>query len=148
MFKTICVGYDGSEPSENAVRAACDLAGRYQATLHIVHTPHPETVAFAMGAVAGYAVAASMPTPEETRKAAEDMIERAKATAAAAGQTNVTTHIGSGDTATALTNYAKSVDADLIVTGRRGLGNLSALVLGSTSLDVGHKANCAHLTVR
>lgn len=148
MFETICVGYDGSEPSENAVRMACDLAGKYHSALHLVHTPHPETVAFAMGAVSGYHAAITMPSPKETAEAADRLLEKARATAAAAGKTDVVTHIGTGDAAQALTSYAEKVGADLIVTGRRGLGNLKGLVLGSTSQDVGHRAACAHLTVK
>lgn len=148
MFKTICVGYDGSEPSDNAVRMACDLAEKYNSSVHIVHTPHPETVTFALGAVAGYHVATTMPSSEETAKAAAIMLEKATATAAEAGHASVTTHVGEGEAAQSLIDYAKEVDSDLIVTGRRGLGNLSALVLGSTSLNIGHLATCAHLTVK
>ena len=147
MFNTICVGYDGSEPSENAVRMACDLAGKYNGKVHVVHTPHTDTVAFAMGAVAGYHAAATMPSPDETKKAAETLLAKAIGTASAAGQSDVTTHIGHGDAAKELTDYAKNVGSDLIVTGRRGLGNLSALVMGSTSQAVSHHATCAHLTV-
>ena len=54
MFSKIVVGVDGSEISDNAVRMACDLAGKYDSALYLVHTPQPHTVAFAMGAVAGY----------------------------------------------------------------------------------------------
>ena len=147
MFKVICVGYDGSEPSQNAVKVACNMADKYGSSVHIIHSPHPETVAFAMGAVAGYHVATTMPTPEETEKSARVMLDKAKEAAVEAGQSDVTTHVGNGDAAQVLTDYAKSVGSDLIVTGRRGLGNFSALVLGSTSLNVGHKATCAHLTV-
>lgn len=148
MFETICVGYDGSEPSDRAVRLACDLAGKYGSDVHIVHTPHMETIAFAMGAVTGYHVATTMPSPEETAKSASIVIERAVNTASAAGCVNITTHIGTGDAAQTLIDYAQSVGADLIVTGRRGLGNLSAMVLGSTSQSVGRLAECAHLTVK
>lgn len=148
MFETICVGYDGSDPSESAIRAACDLASKYGATLHIVHTPHPDTVAFAMGAVVGYHVATIIPSPEETAKAAAVMIEKAVAAAAEAGQDTVITHVGAGDAALVLLEYATEHDADLIVTGRRGLGNLTGLVLGSTSQYISHHAACAHLTVK
>ena len=148
MFETICVGYDGSDPSENAVRAACDLAKKYDARVHIVHTPHPQTVAFAMGAVPGYNVAVTRPSPEEVAESASVLIERAQATAASVGVENVETYVCHGDAAYVLTEYAKSVGCDLIVTGRRGLGNLSALFLGSTALDVGKRADCAHLTVK
>jgi nucleotide-binding universal stress UspA family protein len=147
MFRIITVGYDGSEPSENAVRIACDVAGKYGGSVHIVHTPHPEAVALAFGSVVGYHVTTAMPSAEETEKAATMLLEKARSTAAAAGQTDVTTHVGHGDAAQVLTDYARNVGSDLIVTGRRGLGNLKALVLGSTSQSVSHLATCAHMTV-
>lgn len=147
MFNTICVGYDGSDPAKKALRMACDLAGKYSSSLHIVHTPHPETVAFAMGAVAGYHAVTTMPSPEETSKAAKLMLDEASGIASGAGMQGVSTHVGQGDAAEELTGYAARVGSDLIVTGRRGLGNLSALVLGSTSQSVSHQAKCAHLTV-
>jgi nucleotide-binding universal stress UspA family protein len=148
MFKTICVGFDGSAPSENAIRAACDLARRYEARLHIVHAPQPETVAFAMGAISGYYAAPSFPSAEEMAKAEAVLMEKAQALAAEAGCPDIVSHVSTGDAATALTTYAEEVGADLIVTGRRGLGNLTALVLGSMSQSVANKATCAHLTVK
>lgn len=149
MFTTICVGYDGSEPSDNAVRMACDLATKYDSAVHVIHTPHPETVAFAMGAVAGYHVATTMPSAEETAKSAAVLLAKAVETAKAVGYAGeIKTHMGEGDAAQSLIEYADSVGSDLIVTGRRGLGNLSAIVLGSTSQSVGHLASCAHLTVK
>lgn len=148
MFKTICVGYDGSTPSDTAVQMACDLAGKYGSEVHIVHTPLPETVTFALGAVAGYHVATTVPSSEETKKAAMAMLERAAGVAKQSGGQNVKTHMGEGDPAKVLIDYANEVGSDLIVTGRRGLGNLSALVLGSTSQTVARLADCAHLTVK
>ena len=52
MFEKIVVGIDGSEVSEKAMRKACDVAGKHGSEIHLVHTPQPQTVAFAMGAVA------------------------------------------------------------------------------------------------
>ncbi|WP_298973403.1 universal stress protein [uncultured Roseobacter sp.] len=147
MFKTITVGFDGSGPSENALRLACDLAANYDSEIHIVHTPKPETVAFAMGAVAGYHVATTMPSHEEVAESAQKLLDQAKKITAEAGQTKVTTEVGEGDPAQSLLDHANKAGSDLIVTGRRGLGNLTAMVLGSTSQRVGHLAQCAHLTV-
>lgn len=147
MFKNIVVGLDGSPQSENALRIACDLAQKYNSKLHLSHTPKHETVAFAMGAVAGYHVATSMPKPEEIEAAAEKVFEQARAIAKEAGQAEIVTHKGMGDPAHDILDAADVAGADLIVTGRRGLGNLSALVLGSTSSHVAHHAKCACLTV-
>ncbi|MFK7744542.1 MAG: universal stress protein [Roseobacter sp.] len=147
MFNIICVGYDGSTPSDNAVHMACDLAEKYGSVVHIVHTPIAETVTFALGAVSGYHVATTMPSKEDTVKAAQVMLEKAQEVAQAFGDISVMTHVGEGDPAHALTEYAKGAGSDLIVTGRRGLGNLSGLLLGSTSQSVARLAECAHLTV-
>lgn len=147
MFRKITVGFDGSEPSENAMRVACDLAAKYGSELHISHTPKPETVAFAMGAVAGYHVATTMPGADEVAAAAQKVLDKAREIARASGFDKTVTHVGDGEPAQALLDHANEVGSDLIVTGRRGLGNLSALVLGSTSQRVGHLSHCAHLTV-
>ena len=64
MFDKIVVGIDGSKTSETALEVACDLAGKYGSEIHLIHTPQPQTVAFAIGAVAGYHMVTTM--PEET----------------------------------------------------------------------------------
>ena len=147
MFSKIVVGIDGSETSDNAVRLACDLAGKYGSELYLVHTPQPQTVAFAMGAVAGYHAATTMPHHDEVVQAAERIVERAKAVAEASGQQIAKAHTEQGDPAEHIVACSEEVGADLIVMGRRGLGSLGALVQGSTSQQVNHLAKCATLSV-
>ena len=53
-----------------------------------------------------------------------------------------------GEPATAVLPAAQDEAADLIVMGRRGLGDLAGLLLGSVSHKVSHLAACACLTVR
>ncbi|MAC82070.1 MAG: universal stress protein [Rhodobacteraceae bacterium] len=147
MFESIVVGVDGSEASEKAIRIACDLAQKYKAGLHLVHSPQPETAVYATAAVAGFPAVAEMPTQEELDQAGEEVMKLALATAAEAGQPDVQTHMLRGDPADQLIDCAERVGADLIVTGRRGLGNLAGIVLGSTSQRIAHHAKCAVLTV-
>jgi nucleotide-binding universal stress UspA family protein len=147
MFKSIVVGFDGSPPSENALKTACDLAGKYGSKVHLSHTPKHETVAFALGAVAGYHAATTMPKPEEIAEAAEKVFAKAREIAKGAGMKDIATHQGEGDPAHDMLDVAEACGADLIVTGRRGLGNLGALLMGSTSTHVAHHAKCACLTV-
>ena len=52
-----------------------------------------------------------------------------------------------GDPAGVLVDYAKAHAIDLIVMGRRGLGDLGGLLLGSVSHKVAQLASCACLTV-
>ncbi|WP_147111275.1 universal stress protein [Tateyamaria sp. syn59] len=147
MFSKIVVGVDGSETSDNAVRIACDLAGKYGSEIHIVHTPQPQTVAFALGAVAGYHAVTTMPSHDEVVKAAQKIVDGATEVAKTCGNAVVSTQIEQGDPGTEITGFAQKVGADLIVTGRRGLGSIGSLVQGSTSQQVNHLAKCATLSV-
>lgn len=147
MFEKIVVGFDGSETSEHALRLACELAQKCNSEIHLVHTPQPQTVAFAMGAVAGYHAATTMPSPEEVRKASEKIVNSGKAIAKEYGQDIKHSYTESGDPADAIVACAEGCSADLIVTGRRGLGAIGSLVQGSTSLRVNHLAKCPSLSV-
>ncbi|MEX0285919.1 MAG: universal stress protein [Paracoccaceae bacterium] len=147
MFEKIVVGIDGSEASEAALRTACDIAGKYGAELHLVHTPEPKTVAFAVGAMSGYHAVTTMPSEEEVEKAANKIIQSGVDIAQECGCTIAQTHAKRGHPVDEIVACAEGCGADLIVTGRRGLGNLGAMIVGSTSQGIGHNAKCAVLTV-
>ncbi|MEJ6397164.1 universal stress protein [Yoonia sp. 208BN28-4] len=149
MFSNIIVGLDGSAPANNALLAACDLAKTFGAKLTLVHAPHPETVAFAMGAVSGYHAVTTMPPESDVQEAAQKVLDEGKALAARAGceVADENAIVRRGDSADELLAVAQQIKADLIVTGRRGLGNIAGLVMGSTSQRVAHLAHCAVLSV-
>ncbi len=146
MFAKIIVGLDGSETSETALRLACDIAGKYGSELYLSHTPQPTTVAFAMGAVAGYHAVTTMPSPKEVEEAANKILDKGKSVAQECGITVMDSYIGFGHPADEIINYAEECGADLIVTGRRGLGSMGSLMQGSTSQRVNHLAKCATLS--
>lgn len=147
MFKSIVVGVDGSEASDRALRVACGMAKESGSNLQIVHTPRDETVVYAADAISGFYVGPNAAQQELLREAAEKLTERSLAIAAEEGVSTVEAHIGHGDPAQDVLDRADQASADLIVTGRRGLGNFSALVLGSTSHQISKYAKCACLTV-
>ncbi len=147
MFKKIVVGLDGSETSENALNVACDLARNNSAEIHLVHTPQPQTVAFAMGAIAGYHAVTTMPSEAEVKEAADKILASGETIARNNNQAIAGTHVTRGDPADEIVACAEECGADLIVTGRRGLGSVSSLIQGSTSQRVSHLAKCACLTV-
>jgi nucleotide-binding universal stress UspA family protein len=60
-----------------------------------------------------------------------------------AGATDVTTLSDHGDPAAAIISIAEREQVDLIVLGRRGMGALSQLLLGSVSRSVVDRASCA-----
>ncbi|MEX0310793.1 MAG: universal stress protein [Tateyamaria sp.] len=147
MFSKIVVGVDGSDTSNDALRIACDLAGKYKSDIHMVHTPQPQTVAFAMGAVAGYHAVTTMPSHDEVVAAATKIVEDATAIAKSCGREISSVRIDQGDPAQEIIGCAEETGADLIVTGRRGLGSIGSLVQGSTTQRVNHLAKCATLSV-
>jgi nucleotide-binding universal stress UspA family protein len=147
MFKKIVVGLDGSDHSENALRVACDIGGKYGSEIHLVHTPHPETAAFAMGAVAGYHAVTTMPSAEEVKASADKILSSGEAIAKECGSEITQKHIKTGNAADEILACAEGCGADLIITGRRGLGSVGGLLQGSITQRVGHQAKCACLSV-
>lgn len=144
MFKTIVVAVDGSEPSKNALNAACTLTKTFGAELHLVHSPQIETTMV----VHGYMVIDAPITPERIAEAGNDVIDAAKAQAKEADVTLASETKGRGDPTEDILEIAKLNDADLIVMGRRGLGSVASVFLGSVSQKVSHGATCSVLTVQ
>jgi nucleotide-binding universal stress UspA family protein len=147
MITSIVVGIDGSDASERALRMACGMAKQFGASLQMIHTPRDETVTYAAEAISGFYVGANSVQQDLLRDAAEMLIEKAQAIVAEAGMENVEAHIGHGDPARDVLDCADAASAELIVTGRRGLGDLGAFVLGSTSHQISKHAKCACLTI-
>ncbi len=147
MISSIVVGIDGSEAAQRALRMACAIAKNFGASLQIVHTPRDETVIYAAEAISGFYVGPNAAQQELLREAAEKVGEMARSIADEEGVANAEVHVGHGDPARDVLDRATAVGADLIVTGRRGLGDLGALVLGSTSHQISKHAKCACLTV-
>jgi len=147
MFASIVVGIDGSDAADRALRMACGIAKQFSSALQIVHTPRDETVTYAAEAISGFYVGLNAAHQDMLHEAAEKLCENAMAIAATLGVQKVAAHVGNGDPANDVLERADEVGAELIVTGRRGLGNFSALVLGSTSQQISKNAKCACLTV-
>ncbi len=147
MFSKILIGVDGSDPALHALKAACELARMCDAAIYLAHIPHPETVAFATGAVAGYHMVTTMPDEKTVQAAADKIIAAATDVVTQAGCTVADSITERGDPGDKVLEIAARIDADLIVTGRRGLGNIAGLILGSTSQRITHHAPCAVLSV-
>ena len=147
MFRQIIVGLDGSDKSKKGARIAYDLGKHYGSTVTLVHVPHAETAAFVVGAVSGYHAAITKPSFDEIEKAGQHVLDEALIIAADMFFKDVKTHMPHGDAATEILQHADEIDADLIITGRRGLSGLSSLVLGSTTQRINHLAKCACLSI-
>ena len=139
MYDRILVAVDHSEMSDRAVVAARDLAVLSDGEVWVLHLRERE-----MGAKIGV-----LPMDE----AADD----AKAAVAAAvevlSRAGVKAHGEVGHTifghaAREIVKDAKEIDADVIVLGSRGRGEMAGLLLGSTAHKVIHLSDRPVLVVR
>ena len=125
MFKTIVVGVDGTERSERAARAAADLAQKYAAEVVLVFSYEP-VPRYLGSELYEDAVAQAIAHGEEVLENAAASID---------DEHSIDTDLLEGPPADAILRVVESRDADLIVIGSRGLGEIAAMALGS----VGHK---------
>lgn len=143
MFTSIIVAIDGSDPSQKALETACGLAKAFDAELHLVHSPQVETTAIAVG----YSVVDLPVTPAQIADAGKEVLDAAvdHATRLIGKAPDAT--VGASDPAEDILQAIKLNDADLVVMGRRGLGSVASLFLGSVSQQVSKGATCSCLTV-
>ncbi len=143
MFKTILVAMDGSDHADKALATACALATELGSDLHLVHVPELELIAMAVGVAP-----AVLPYPErDVQEAGRVLIAKATGAAEGAGCKIASSHVEQGDPAHVIQERAKAIGADLLITGRRGLGKISGLLMGSVSQKLGQVVPCAHMTV-
>ncbi len=144
MFENITIGIDGSDHAWRALEVASDLAQRYEGKLHIVHVPEvpPSAMAIGIGAI-------DVPVDmEQVMTAGQAVMAEAATRARALGVEPSSQIVRTGMASTEIIQAAESTNSDLIVTGRRGVGNIASLLLGSTSQRIAHEAPCACLTVK
>lgn len=138
MFNCIVVAIDGSEPSRRALEAACQMAKAFDSEVHLVHAVEAKVVE---AAVAGIA----WTTPDGD---GETVMAAAVGAAKEMGIAAASTTTCEGEPFDEIMTIAKLYSADLIVTGRRGLGSISGLFAGSTSQKIAKHADCAFLSVK
>ena len=145
MFQTILLAFDGSDHAKSALKTAAALSKTFNAALHVVHTPQVDTPPILIGSYVSLVEAP--PTQEQIEEAGELIADMARNLAEEQGVTVEEVHLCSAGPSQDILATAEKTGADLIVMGRRGLGALGALTLGSVSLSVSRGATCACLTV-
>ena len=150
MVTKILVPVDGSDHAEKAVDLAADLAGKYGATLTLIHV---------------MSTIGSSRVPDELREleriehvqvtehdllegVARKIVERAGKGAGEHGIKPQHIVIVAGDPAAEIVAYVEREGCDLIVMGSRGLGNIKGLLMGSVSHKVTHLAPCTCISVK
>jgi len=141
----ILVATDFSELSDLALRYGRELAGRFGATLHVLHVA-PNIYISAFGAENYAAVAPDLQQQikdDARRRLRELLIDRNKS-----GFETMPVIMTAGTPAYAIVDYAKCHAINLIVMGTHGRGGLAHLVMGSVAERVVRLAPCPVLTVR
>lgn len=150
MIRSILVPVDGSAHAIKAVEMAAELGQKCGAKLYLAH------VLTDLG---------SGRVPEELRHLARiehlditdtellkgvgaGILDDAQNKAIKAGCRPAEAILDAGDPAARIVALARERGVDLIVMGRRGLGDLKGLLLGSVTHKVSQMADCACLTVR
>ena len=139
----ILAATDGSQAADRAVSFAGGLAAACGAAL-VVLTVDDEVASRELqmfGRIEHVATGELLETQHQA------ILARARALAVEAGVKDVTTMSETGDPATNILDAAKKTGASLIVTGRRGCGQLEGLLLGSVSQKLASQAPCPMLIV-
>lgn len=139
MFRKILSANDGSPNAMKALEAACELAARYGAELHMILVEE------------GPAIPGSIEEVQET-KIAEDKqvrasIKRAEAIAARC-KVAVTPHVFFGHVVRTVVDFADDNGFDLLVIGATGHAGIYERMLGTRAARIAHMAHCPVLIVR
>lgn len=138
---TVIAAVDGSPAARDVLARAVEQARAAETALHVVYVFQPPTVVYGM---AGAYVFDERAIAESEQQAVWETVEPLLA------DTDVKwVRVDlSGYPPAVITEYAKDVDASMIVIGTRGRGEFRSLVLGSTSHGVIHDSPCDVLVVK
>lgn len=150
MFQKILLAVDGSEHAKRAVDVAADLAVRYEAGVVVLHVMEeigssrvPEGLEFVE-----HVEHVHITEREVLMGVAREVVSAAAARCHERGVKQIEEQVVVGNPRDVIVRAAGQHAADLVVMGRRGLGRIADLLLGSVSHRVTQTAECACLTVR
>jgi nucleotide-binding universal stress UspA family protein len=141
---------DGSEHADKAVDFAADIAQKYDSDVILLHVMSDLGSGRVPNELRSLARLEHVEITERDirQAAANELLQRAKTRTREHGAARIEIVIEHGDPTRRILDCAKSRNADLIVMGSRGLGDLRGLLLGSVSHKVSHLAKCTCITVR
>jgi nucleotide-binding universal stress UspA family protein len=144
-LNNILVATDFGEASEAALRYGRELAKRFDATLHVLTVA--ENVAIAtLGAETFAAIAPEL--QHQIEATARQALDEAIIDSDNSGPVTRPIVVTSSSPATAIVDYARDHDINLIVMGTNGRGVVEHFLMGSVAERVVRLAPCPVLTVR
>ena len=143
--KNILVATDFGEASDAALTYGRELAGRFGATLHVLHVAENVYVT-TFGAETYAAMAPNL--QRELEEAAHLKLNELVMDSDRSGPPTRPVVMTSTSPAYAIVDYARENGIDLIVMGTHGRGALAHLLMGSVAERVVRLAPCPVLTVR
>ncbi|MEX0922473.1 MAG: universal stress protein [Rhodovibrionaceae bacterium] len=145
MFDKILVAVDGSQGALDALQVAIEIQQKFDSELLLLCVYRHHSLLEA---------SMSMVRPEEPKSLdtsmedyASEVIKQAKAQAEQSGAKKLRGFIKAGPPARTIVKFSKDRQANLIVLGSRGLGDIEGYLLGSVSHKVTSLADCPVLVV-
>ena len=147
MFQNIICAIDGSEHSTRAAEIASNLAAKLGSKLTFLTVSKELKMTAKLKRYIEIEHLAGEPQyvlDEYT----ESVLDQAMVAARAAGVANAKTEVRTGQPARVIVNFADRNDADCIVMGSRGHGDIEAMLLGSVSHKVTSLSKCTVIAVK
>lgn len=146
----VVVGVDYSQNSNDALRAAYELAGTaVDAAVHLVHVARASRTQPFAGMARPFASSSPSPTDElnEEKREIEELIQRTAAMMEK-NSPHLFGHLRTGDPGREIVQLASDLSANLIVVGTHGRTGVMKLLLGSVAQNVLTNARCPVLVVK
>ncbi len=142
-IKRILLPTDFSSYAATATKYACEMATRFDAELHLLHTLEVH-----LASPPGFAMGLTLPQYiQESRAAAEKSLTSVLDPQWAVGR-KVVHAVVEGSPKVEIVRYARTQQIDLIVLATHGRSGLAHVIIGSVAESVVRTAPCPVLTVR
>ncbi|MFC4542919.1 universal stress protein [Halosolutus amylolyticus] len=125
MFDTILVPTDGSVHAAAAVADGFELAGVHDAAVHVLCVADVGPLGGLR--LPGDATSAEEAIRQQAQETVDDTLDRAPA------DLDVTGAVREGPPESEILDYAREIDADLVVMGSRGRGGVHRMAVGSVT---------------
>ncbi len=149
MFEHILVPVDGSSHANRAIDVAAALSEKFGSKLTLIHVQARSGTDQVPDDLKEFARIEHLAVNEAQilGNVAQAIVARAADRARFANVKQLETTVEFGDPATKIVDFAVSNKADTIVMGRRGLGDLAGLLLGSVSHKIAQRTDRVCITV-